>query len=370
LGDLRSVDIHPLIPPVITSTPPLGGQVGTPYTYAADASGSTPIAWTLPLAPSWLQVSASGVVSGTPPQAAVYQVVLHAANVGGANTQYWSVTVAPASAQPRIVIPLGALWSYFKGTSDPGAQWANLGYPETGWLAGPSGFGYGDSDDATVLPDMQGSYSTVYTRHTFQLANAAAVTEFSLVYRYDDGFAVFLNGTRLFARNAPSSILPTSFATANHEAGTSDERSTFTDAASRALLRDGANVLAVVGLNVTLTSSDLTLRIALDVRETFQVPADAGGLAAVWGPAPNPFDSRVVFRYESASRGAIRLEIFDVTGRLVRRILGPDHGPGTHTLPWDGHDAHGRRQPAGVYFYRLTAPDGVVLSHGKLARSR
>jgi hypothetical protein len=76
-----------------------------------------------------------------------------------------------------------------------------------------------------------------------------------------------------------------------------------------------------------------------------------------------------VFRFESARGGVTRLEIFDVSGRLVRRILSPHVAPGAHELPWDGRDALGQRQPAGVYLYRLTAPDGVVLSRGKLARS-
>jgi hypothetical protein len=47
-------------------------------------------------------------------------------------------------------------------------SWTAIGFDHATWLAGASGFGYGDSDDATVLSDMQNAYSTVYTRRLFE----------------------------------------------------------------------------------------------------------------------------------------------------------------------------------------------------------
>jgi hypothetical protein len=54
----------------------------------------------------------------------------------------------------------------------------------------------------------------------------------------------------------------------------------------------------------------------------------------------------------------VDLRIFDVRGRLVRTVVGPDSGvldPGIHTFMWDGKDGGGRRVASGVYFFKLDA---------------
>ena len=64
-------------------------------------------------------------------------------------------------------------WRYRKGTNEPQVGWQTLpdGSLDATWLAGPGGFGYGDGDDATVLPDMQNNYTTVYIRQTFTIGS-------------------------------------------------------------------------------------------------------------------------------------------------------------------------------------------------------
>jgi flagellar hook assembly protein FlgD len=49
------------------------------------------------------------------------------------------------------------------------------------------------------------------------------------------------------------------------------------------------------------------------------------------------------------------LDIFDVQGRLVRRLLKSELAAGPHEARWDGRDEHGRKAPAGSYYLRLTA---------------
>ena len=65
-----------------------------------------------------------------------------------------------------------------------------------GWKAGPAGFGYGDDDDATVLKDMQGKYTTVYVRNEFELdpGEREQIIDLGLVINYDDAFIAYLNG--------------------------------------------------------------------------------------------------------------------------------------------------------------------------------
>jgi hypothetical protein len=73
------------------------------------------------------------------------------------------------------------------------------------------------------------------------------------------------------------------------------------------------------------------------------------------GPRPNPFAGQTTLRFSSAGAGAgaVRLEIYDVTGRLVRRIVDGTLAAGEYDVTWDGRAADGSRVPAGVYFARL-----------------
>jgi hypothetical protein len=69
-----------------------------------------------------------------------------------------------------VVLP-GDYWDYLVPTSQPNSNWNQLGFNASSWNSGPSGFGYGDGDDATVLS----STMSVYLRKTFEITDASAV---------------------------------------------------------------------------------------------------------------------------------------------------------------------------------------------------
>jgi hypothetical protein len=75
---------------------------------------------------------------------------------------------------------------------------------------------------------------------------------------------------------------------------------------------------------------------------TVDAPAIAGAPGRLRA-APNPFRAATVI--EASGRGDV--EIFDVQGRLVRRL----HPSGERAV-WDGTDAAGRRVAAGAYLVR------------------
>jgi hypothetical protein len=162
---------------------------------------------------------------------------------------------------PVTVFQQGDTWKYFKGDADPGATWDELGYDDTGWLEGPTGIGYGDGDDATVLGDMQNGYTTVFMRRAFTVTDPAEVKGLTFSVVYDDGFAAYINGTLVASRNAPGTITNTSVATAGHEAGAAEIIDI--TAGGGPALQAGANVFAIVLLNVSLGSSDASMIPAL-----------------------------------------------------------------------------------------------------------
>jgi hypothetical protein len=90
----------------------------------------------------------------------------------------------------------------------------------------------------------------------------------------------------------------------------------------------------------------------------FVVPltgVEEGGGTARLGPAyPNPFTAgTAVPFYAPGSAGDAVAEIYDVRGRLVRRIPVPT-GALEGELAWDGRDERGQVVPSSVYFLRMT----------------
>ena len=71
--------------------------------------------------------------------------------------------------------------------------------------------------------------------------------------------------------------------------------------------------------------------------------------------APNPFRPSTVISLELPAAGATRVEVYDLQGRLVKRLVNGWLPAGRHAVTWDGTDATGRHAAAGVYFTRVVA---------------
>jgi flagellar hook assembly protein FlgD len=74
---------------------------------------------------------------------------------------------------------------------------------------------------------------------------------------------------------------------------------------------------------------------------------------AFLGARPNPFAGRTDLHFAVASASPVRLAIYDVSGRLVRRLVDQEMPAGEHMRSWDGRGADGSRAAGGVYFVRL-----------------
>lgn len=83
---------------------------------------------------------------------------------------------------------------------------------------------------------------------------------------------------------------------------------------------------------------------------------------------PNPFNPQTVIVYEVPRSGAVRLEVFDLRGRLVRTLVDQAQSVGRHEVLWDGRDAQGREQPSGVYLSRLRSGGREVMGRMTLVR--
>lgn len=75
-------------------------------------------------------------------------------------------------------------------------------------------------------------------------------------------------------------------------------------------------------------------------------------------PAPNPSRGSVILALETFEPGAVRIEIVDAAGRMVRTAELADAAPGARRWTWDGLDASGRRASPGYYRVRAVGRSG------------
>lgn len=102
-------------------------------------------------------------------------------------------------------------------------------------------------------------------------------------------------------------------------------------------------------------------------------PWPRSGLAAVSRPAtldvehvarhqrirvsasPNPFSGHSTMRFSLAGPADVDLGVYDLNGRLVRRLKQGRFEAGLHLFDWDGSDGRGHEVAHGVYFVKLDA---------------
>jgi flagellar hook assembly protein FlgD len=77
---------------------------------------------------------------------------------------------------------------------------------------------------------------------------------------------------------------------------------------------------------------------------------------------PNPFNPSTTISYDipdGQERVDVGLWIYDLRGRLVRKLVDTESLPGRYAVQWDGRSDRGERVSSGVYFYQIIAGDFV-----------
>ncbi len=78
--------------------------------------------------------------------------------------------------------------------------------------------------------------------------------------------------------------------------------------------------------------------------------------------APNPFNPQTTVRYDLAEKTHVRLQIFDVSGRLVRTLVDRIQKPDAYRIEWDGLTDGGEPVSSGVFWARLMTGTGYSAS--------
>jgi hypothetical protein len=104
---------------------------------------------------------------------------------------------------------------------------------------------------------------------------------------------------------------------------------------------------------------------ATDVAEADAAPV----LTYAFHPGfPNPFHTSTSISYSLPRREHVRIQVYDVNGRLVRSLVDEERGAKAHVATWDGRDSQGREVSSGVYFVRFEAGDKVFTRRSVVLR--
>ncbi|MDD5528622.1 MAG: Omp28-related outer membrane protein [bacterium] len=68
---------------------------------------------------------------------------------------------------------------------------------------------------------------------------------------------------------------------------------------------------------------------------------------------PNPFKDKVTISYNIPVTSKTSLEVYDITGKLVKTIVNKVETIGHKEALWDGKDIKGKKMPSGLYFVKL-----------------
>lgn len=68
---------------------------------------------------------------------------------------------------------------------------------------------------------------------------------------------------------------------------------------------------------------------------------------------PNPFGLDTTLSFALQAAGRVDLQVFDVAGRVVRKLVSGGLEAGPHSVVWDGRDDSGAPVRTGTYFYKL-----------------
>jgi len=79
---------------------------------------------------------------------------------------------------------------------------------------------------------------------------------------------------------------------------------------------------------------------------------------------PNPFNPQTSFRFKVKEAGPVKLQIFNLTGQLVRTLIEAPMLPGVHQKRWNGRSQNGNPLASGVYLYRLQI--GAKILNGRI----
>jgi hypothetical protein len=116
---------------------------------------------------------------------------------------------------------------------------------------------------------------------------------------------------------------------------------------------------SVQAIDATFAGSPFAEEVASVVTDVRDNPRALPLAYALYDVQPNPFNPATRVGYDLPRATAVRIEIFDVSGRRVRTLLNARVEAGSWDVIWDGRGDDGRLVASGSYLYRMQAADFI-----------
>lgn len=256
------------------------------------------------------------------------------------------------TTQAEVLVPREGIWQLHKGTSapsNPSDAWRQPEFNDDAWSTGQTPAYYDNNSQYSgnfLLNDMRESYTTVFLRKQFQLADASSIQALELRAISDDGFVAWINGVEVLRFNVPDGEL--SFgSTAFNVSPEPSSYESYPLPDPTGYLQDGNNVIAIHALNTSSTSSDFLFDVEL---ASFEPDLDPPVVVAV-EPPPGAVSelTQITVTFSEPVTGVDALDLlvnqqspYEVQGaenRYTFRLNQP--GFGSVTIEWDRfHSIH------------------------------
>jgi len=76
--------------------------------------------------------------------------------------------------------------------------------------------------------------------------------------------------------------------------------------------------------------------------------------------SPNPFRSVTTIEFGVPRAGPVEINIYDVAGKRVRKLVSKNLNASMHKRSWDGRNNQGRKVPVGIYIAKIRIGSDIV----------
>ena len=83
---------------------------------------------------------------------------------------------------------------------------------------------------------------------------------------------------------------------------------------------------------------------------------------------PNPFNPSTSIDFEVFESSKVSLNVYDLSGRLVKNLLSGNLNSGAYSIEWNGKNANGISAAAGVYFYSISSKESTIIKKMSLIK--
>ena len=142
----------------------------------------------------------------------------------------------------------------------------------------------------------------------------------------------------------------------------------------------GTGIVFASGFLASQSDSSFSLILATPSGYSVSLPATTTALSTIAdnivSPSvfklmqnyPNPFNPSTLIDFEVFETSKVSLNVYDLSGRLVKNLLSGNLNSGAYSIEWNGKNTNGISAAAGVYFYSISSGQSTLIKKMSLIK--